>query len=119
MHQDWQHEQVYLQSTFPSMVDSLQISEGAVARVKADDQYSVEVQTPTCDSAQQTMPSAGAFNINTWVQISERDIKQLSILGEGASGRVYKALFTKAGQATPPRFVAVKRISGLDSVRFS
>ena len=50
------------------------------------------------------------------LQISERDIKQLSILGEGASGRVYKALLTKAGQATPPRFVAVKRIAGLDSV---
>eukprot|EP00892_Ulva_mutabilis_P011098 jgi/Ulvmu1/8360/UM042_0066.1 len=77
------------QSTFPSLADSLQISEGAATRVKDDDHYSVE--------------------------ISERDIKQLSILGEGASGRVYKALLMKAGQATPPRFVAVKRISGLDA----
>ena len=32
-----------VQSTFPSMADSLQISEGAATRLKDDDQYSVEV----------------------------------------------------------------------------
>lgn len=50
-------------------------------------------------------------------QICEKDLKLLSILGSGASSKVYKALLCKQGQSTPPRFVAVKKISNLDEVR--
>jgi hypothetical protein len=50
------------------------------------------------------------------MQICENDLKILSILGSGASSKVYKALLSKQGQSTPPKFVAVKKISNLDEV---
>lgn len=112
-----------MQKSFPSLRESLQISGGMVSRVKSDEQYSMEVRglswlqlVPLHTWLHGCYFHCGSYTWTCQVQICEKDLKLLSILGSGASSKVYKALLCKQGQSTPPKFVAVKKISNLDEV---